>query len=385
MAQVEFLDNTQGGGGMEHSHLNLLILNQLGDSMGKLTYRGFQIEGVKINDQGTGIETTFSSAKILSELAKKLDSDLLGEPNGVATLGADGKIPSMQIPTGLKEIQVVANIAERDAIPNRFAGMTVLVLDASADTQVGTGSAEYRWTGSTWWRNTATTTVVLDWNNIAGKPSSTPANIDLAVANSHIHTNLLTLMGLGEDNGNLTYKGKPVAQPQGNVLMFVATETNLPAQGSLNVLYVVLEDTTNMGKPSIYMWDSNSSSYTVVGGSGGGGGSSTGLQQVTKLNVVAPKTIDLTIPESIDFILPEVVVLKFIAGIQDQLLALCNFDNSDATDFEENSNVLFDGAMRLKTTIAEPMTAGGTAGTFTVQEFVLDTTKYTGITALAIG
>lgn len=383
MAQVEFLDNTQGGGGMEHSHLNLLILNQLGDSIGKLTYRGFQIEGVKINDQGTGIETTFSSAKILSELAKKLNSDLLGKPNGVPTLGADGKIPSMQIPAGLKEIQVVANIAERDAIPNRFAGMTVLVLNASADPQVGTGSAEYRWTGSTWWRNTATTTVVLDWNNITGKPNATPANIDLAVSNSHVHANLLTLMGLGEDNGNLTYKGKPVAQAQGNILMFVATDTNLPAQGSLNVLYVVLDDSTNMGKPSIYMWDSISSSYSVIGGSGGGG-SSTGLQQVTKLNVVSPKTIDLTIPESADFIFPEVVVLKFIAGLQDQLLALCEFNNGDSVDFVENPLVLFDGAMRLKTTVSEPMTAGGTAGTFMVQEFILDTTKYTGITALGI-
>lgn len=386
MSVVEIFDNTAGSGGQDHSHLNLLILNQVGEVNGQLTYRGFIVSGgaETINDTLVSLTKTFSSQKISTELAKKMNTDLLGVPGGVAPLGSDGKVPMVNLPSNIKEIRVVPDIATRDAITEKFAGLKVLVLDAFSDPEVAEHtSAEYTWTGSAWFKNVSTSNVVLDWTNIQGKPSSNPSAIDLAVMESHLHSNPLILEGLGEDNGNLTFKGKPVALAQGNVFMFVPDEKSLPAQGTLNVIYIISTDSTNMNRPTMCIWDATTSTYQTLGGSGGG--SSSGLQQVTKLNVVAPKKIDLTIPESTDFIFPEVVVLKFVAGIQDQLLALCEFTNAESVDFVENPLALFDGSMKLKTTLSEPMTAGGTAGTFTVQEFVFDTTKYTGITALAIG
>lgn len=47
--------------------------------------------------------------------------------------------------------------------------------------------------------------VALTWANITGKPTSTVAQIDAAVANSHTHTNKTQLDKVGETGGNLTY------------------------------------------------------------------------------------------------------------------------------------------------------------------------------------
>ncbi|VXC63768.1 hypothetical protein [Sphingomonas sp. AX6] len=112
------------------------------------------------------------------------------------------------------QIEVVADIAARDALADPGYNQMVLVTDASADPTVDAGAALYVF-------NTATDlfTKVAEyesadfsfaWDNITGKPSSSPANIDDAVAKRHAHANLTTLNKLGEAAGELTFDGAPV-------------------------------------------------------------------------------------------------------------------------------------------------------------------------------
>jgi len=66
-----------------------------------------------------------------------------GVANGYASLDATGKVPSSQIPSSYKECAVVADIAARNAISDKYEGLHVWVVDASEDTTVTSGAAEY--------------------------------------------------------------------------------------------------------------------------------------------------------------------------------------------------------------------------------------------------
>ena len=72
-----------------------------------------------------------------------------GVANGLATLDGNGLVPTSQIPSVFKEAEIVQNITARNAL-HAFAGLHVLVLDASADETVETGGAEYVYNGSSW-------------------------------------------------------------------------------------------------------------------------------------------------------------------------------------------------------------------------------------------
>ena len=117
-------------------------------------------------------------------------------------------------PNTSNNLIIVATIAERDALTltqNTF----VLVTDASADPTVDVGAALYVWN-----EDTSTYTKIAEyesmdatiaWNDIQGKPTSSPTAIDNAVANSHTHTNKTQLDKIGQDGGgNLTYGGTSV-------------------------------------------------------------------------------------------------------------------------------------------------------------------------------
>lgn len=106
---------------------------------------------------------------------------------------------------------IVADITERDAL-----GLTdnklVLVLDASADVTVGAGSALYAWRQSTTSfikvSEFESLDITVNWSDIQGRPSSSAAAIDAAVANSHTHGNKTEIDKIGQDgDGNLTYDG----------------------------------------------------------------------------------------------------------------------------------------------------------------------------------
>lgn len=108
-------------------------------------------------------------------------------------------------------LSIVADIPARDAL-EPTSTVSVYVEDASDDTTVDSGGAYYIYnTSSSSWIKTAeaeSMDVSLNWTDIQGGPTSTPAQIDAAVSNSHTHANKTQLDKVGENsNGNLTYDG----------------------------------------------------------------------------------------------------------------------------------------------------------------------------------
>ena len=115
---------------------------------------------------------------------------------------------------GTDEIYVVDTIADRltvDTDKSRY----VYVVDASEDSTVTSGGASYLYNTVTedWVKisESESMDLVLNWNSIIGGPTSTPAQIDEAVAAKHTHVNKNALDKVGEDvEGNFTYGGVAV-------------------------------------------------------------------------------------------------------------------------------------------------------------------------------
>ena len=110
-------------------------------------------------------------------------------------------------------MQVYADIAARDADQaNLDRNVMVVVKDASADPDVGSGAAIYVYEDGpdtfTRLAEVESMDVVLAWANITGKPTSSSAQIDDAVAKRHAHTNKSALDRLELDgDGSLTVDG----------------------------------------------------------------------------------------------------------------------------------------------------------------------------------
>lgn len=109
-------------------------------------------------------------------------------------------------------LEIVADITARDSLVATLdVNAMILVVDASGDPTVNSGSALYAYGAS----NTTvyklaeyeSMDVVLQWASIQGGPSSTPAQIDTAVSQSHTHSNKATLDKLGEDADGLLFDG----------------------------------------------------------------------------------------------------------------------------------------------------------------------------------
>lgn len=107
-------------------------------------------------------------------IATKLNANKVGVANGVASLDGKGLIPLSQIPAAAKEMRVVDTIADRDAIVEKFSGLSVYVKDASADTSVATGGAFYIYDGTTFIKTAEAESmdVVVDFANINNKPTT---------------------------------------------------------------------------------------------------------------------------------------------------------------------------------------------------------------------
>lgn len=117
---------------------------------------------------------------------------------------------------GLNQIQIVANITERNALtPTR--NIQVLVQDATGDATVSSGAATYiyNYSATTWVKiaEYESLDATVSWSNVSGRPTSTPGAIDAAVTNSHTHANKTTLDKVGEDvDGDMLYNSNPVQQ-----------------------------------------------------------------------------------------------------------------------------------------------------------------------------
>lgn len=133
----------------------------------------------------------YSKLQIDSLLNAKINKTLMGIAGGLATLDAGGKVPLSQLPLSFKETKTVATITDRDLL-NKYSGLRVFVADASADSAVGSGSAEYVWDGSKWillYTGTSGSTSVA-WSGITGIPA--------------------VLNGLSDIGGTLAYNGAPI-------------------------------------------------------------------------------------------------------------------------------------------------------------------------------
>lgn len=113
--------------------------------------------------------------------------------------------------SGISAVEVVADIAERDAL-TLTSNTMIVVQDASADSTVNAGAALYVYKSAT--SNFAklaefeSLDVILQWDNIQGRPTSSVADIDSAVNQRHTHANKTELDKLGEDASQCpTYDG----------------------------------------------------------------------------------------------------------------------------------------------------------------------------------
>ena len=151
-------------------------------------------------DVGLGNVDNKSSATIRGEITSGNVTNALGytpentankgAPNGYASLDSNCLIPVSQVPSTFREIRVVDDIDARDAL-SPYEGLRVHVKDASADSTVGEGWAEYLFDGTSWIKTAESESidVVQQWADIQGKPTSSVANIDDAVSKRHSHSN----------------------------------------------------------------------------------------------------------------------------------------------------------------------------------------------------
>ena len=120
-------------------------------------------------------------------------------------------------------IRVVATYADMTDLSIENRSMVVMVLDATADTSVGSGGAAYvlQATGTVeapvatvykiYEFESLNENFVLNWSAIVGKPTSSADAIDDAVAKAHSHANVALLDGLATNgDGNLTLNGVAV-------------------------------------------------------------------------------------------------------------------------------------------------------------------------------
>ena len=108
-------------------------------------------------------------------------------------------------------LAIVADIAARNALTPTRAEF-VYVVNATADSTVNSGGATYLYnTGTSAWIKTSeaeSLDVITSWDSIAGRPDSTPNEIDAAVAVAHTHANKTELDTIGQNSdGLLTYNG----------------------------------------------------------------------------------------------------------------------------------------------------------------------------------
>ena len=124
-------------------------------------------------------------------------------------------IDAKDVGEGPSELFVYNTIAERGApVPAKV--VFAYVIDASSDSTVTSGGASYVFNpvSETWSKTSESESLdlVLNWDKIEGKPTSTSTAIDSAVTDSHKHGNKTELDKIGENvSGELTYGGVAVS------------------------------------------------------------------------------------------------------------------------------------------------------------------------------
>lgn len=122
-------------------------------------------------------------------------------------------IDASMIAAGSSALVVAADIAARNALaPTK--NVQVLVLDATGDATVASGSATYvyQFSTTTWHKTSESESMdlAISWASVTGGPTSAVADIDDAVTKRHAHSNKTELDKIGEVAGELTYGGAAV-------------------------------------------------------------------------------------------------------------------------------------------------------------------------------
>ena len=133
--------------------------------------------------------------------------------NSAMIAAVAGPLITAQV-AAMNRVEIVANIAARDALAGNDRNQMVLVLDATADVTVAAGAAMYifRNSDNSWIKVSEYEGLdaTVTWTSISGKPASAPALIDDAVTKRHTHANQASLDKIGENAGAMTFDGQPV-------------------------------------------------------------------------------------------------------------------------------------------------------------------------------
>ena len=132
----------------------------------------------------------------------------------------NGVVPVSQLPNEVKECRIVADIAARDAITDKFAGLNVYVKDANADPTVDSGGAYYLYDDTGWIKTGEAESMdaVQSWANITDKPTEfTPSEhtheqADVAGLESALAAKQDAITGTQGQVVGFGDDGRPVAQ-----------------------------------------------------------------------------------------------------------------------------------------------------------------------------
>lgn len=131
-----------------------------------------------------------------------------------------------------QSVTIVADIAARDALPDKKRGMDVWVIDATADPTVDRGAARYLYDGANWVKAAEAESMdfKLNWALIQDKPASSVADIDDAVAKRHEHANKIDVLDklTTDSEGNLLFDGNRIDDGKVDVAFTDSTD-NIPA------------------------------------------------------------------------------------------------------------------------------------------------------------
>lgn len=212
------------------------------------------------------------SSNVQTQLDAKIDSSEKGAANGVATLDANSKIPSAQIPAlAITEVFVVADITARDALTIGSGdgevqeGDVVKVTDASADPNVTSGPASYIYDGSAYVRLNVDDQV-LSVNGQTGAVSLDSDDISEGVTNLYYTEARFDASFAGKDTDDLSEGATNLYYTDARFDTRLATKTtdNL-TEGATNLYYTAERAQDDVGGA---LTDSASIDFTYDDGAG---------------------------------------------------------------------------------------------------------------------
>ena len=127
-------------------------------------------------------------------------TDSAGVAKSIGNSAMIAAVANTEISTRLAQhnlVEIVADITARNLLAAQDRNLVVMVLDATGDATVKAGAALYAFRNSdNSWTKVAEyegMDAVVQWSNINGRPTSSVAQIDSAVTNSHTHSNKVVL------------------------------------------------------------------------------------------------------------------------------------------------------------------------------------------------